>query len=154
MPKEGQIISQSTGKILTAQEKAVCLKISSLNEGITSRRAAVLLAIDEGLTRAGASEQCGLSVGQIQYLMTTFRKKRLEIFPDDLSDRLKPEPPADTTIKSKKDKAGKKEKKKKKSKKTKSEKKGKKKNSKDIKKNKSKKSKKTKNKKSKKKAKK
>jgi hypothetical protein len=69
-------------KLLTAEERDACQKIAASDAGIAGQRAAALLATDQGATRAQASEQTGLTVGQIGYLLRTFRQKRLGMFPD------------------------------------------------------------------------
>jgi hypothetical protein len=72
----------SDEKLLTAEERDACQKISASDAGTASQRAAALLATDLGATRAQVSEQTGLTAGQIGYLLRTFRQKRLAIFPD------------------------------------------------------------------------
>lgn len=69
-------------KLLTAEERDACQKIAASDAGIASQRAAALLVTDQGATRAQASEQTGLTVGQIGYLLRTFQQKRLDMFPD------------------------------------------------------------------------
>lgn len=73
-----------------------------MEAGLASQRAAALLAIDEGLTWAKASELTDLKQGQIKYLMTAFRKKRLNIFPDDILNKPQQQAKADKKDKSKK----------------------------------------------------
>lgn len=69
-------------KLLTAEEQDACQKIAASDAGLASQRATALLALGQGATRAQASEQAGLTVGQIRYLLRTFRQKRLAMFPD------------------------------------------------------------------------
>ncbi|MFN2269657.1 MAG: helix-turn-helix domain-containing protein [Anaerolineae bacterium] len=69
-------------KLLTAEEQVACQKIAASGEGLAGQRAAALLAIDQGATRAQASEQAGLTVNQVGYLLGVFRQKRLSLFPD------------------------------------------------------------------------
>ena len=102
MTDEKQKAKQTGGNLLSAKEKDACRKVSSLEAGLASQRAAALLAIDEGLTRAKASELTGLKQGQIKYLMTTFRKKRLTMFQDDVLNEPQQQAEAGKKAKSKK----------------------------------------------------
>ena len=68
-------------KLLTVEEQDACQKIAA-SGGLASQRAAALLAIDQGATRAQASERIGLTLGQIGYLLRMFGQKRLDLFPD------------------------------------------------------------------------
>jgi hypothetical protein len=125
-------------KWLTPTEREICRKIAPMKAGLASQRAAALLAIDEGVTRAEVAKQTGLRTGQLHYLLTRFRLKHLSIFPEDMigktpkpaiaSTKAKSKPKKETVKKPKKDKkTGKKDKKektkKKKKKKAKSKKK-------------------------------
>jgi hypothetical protein len=76
--------TRSTVRLLTAVEQDVCRKIASLDRATVGQRAKALLEINDGATRASASQQTGLTMGQIRYLLNTFRKKGLAIFPDDV----------------------------------------------------------------------
>jgi outer membrane biosynthesis protein TonB len=69
-------------KLLTVEERDACQKVAASGTGLASQRATALLAIDEGATRAQASEQTSLTLGQVGYLLRTFRQKRLAMFPD------------------------------------------------------------------------
>jgi hypothetical protein len=57
------------------------------------QRAATLLAVHAGLSHADVTAQTGLTAGQIRYLLTSFRKKRLAVFPADVLSRV--QAPAD-----------------------------------------------------------
>ena len=102
MPDEKQKAKQTGGNVLSAKEKDACRKVSSLKAGVASQRADALLAINEGLTRAKAAELTGLKLGQIHYLITTFRKKRLTMFPDDVLNEPQQQAEADKKATSKK----------------------------------------------------
>ena len=102
MPDEKQKAKQTGGNVLSAKEKDACRKVSSLKAGVASQRADALLAINEGLTRAKAAELTGLKQGQIDYLMTTFRKKRLTMFPDAVLNEPQEQAEADKKATSKK----------------------------------------------------
>lgn len=67
-------------KLLTPQELAACLKIAAQGT-IHGKRAAALLAVNDGSTRAHAAEQAGLSPGQVKYALTRFRELGLGVFP-------------------------------------------------------------------------
>ena len=101
MPDEKQKAKQTGDNVLSAKEKNACRKVSSLKAGVASQRADALLAIDEGLTRAKAAELTGLKLGQIHYLITTFRKKRLTMFPDDVLNEPQQQAEADKKATSK-----------------------------------------------------
>jgi hypothetical protein len=102
-------------KLLTEKDRDTCQQIAASEAGLASQRAAALLAIDQGSTRGQASEQTGLTSGQIGYLLRVFQQKRLAIFPDTKpieeekvqppTEPAKPEAKAD---KPKEDKKGKK----------------------------------------------
>jgi hypothetical protein len=104
-------------KLLTVEEQDVCQEIAASGERLAGQRAAALLAIDGGATRAQASKQTGLTVGQIGYLLHTFRQKHLAMFPDAKPKEHKGEKEAKKSKKGKKAKAEKKPKKDKKAKK-------------------------------------
>lgn len=106
---------------LTRQEINKCKVIAAAKAGIYSQRAQALLLLHEGSTQKETGEKCKLTLTQISYLRTSFKNRRLSIFPQELF--LVESGPAIQTKagKTKKDKP--KEKKKDKSKKKKSEKK-------------------------------
>lgn len=68
---------------LTKQERDACEKIVVYATGLPSQRATALLAIDTGTSQAEAARQSGLTPGQVRYLLTSFAKKRLTIFPEE-----------------------------------------------------------------------
>jgi hypothetical protein len=51
---------------------------------IDGKRAAALLAIDDGESQVNAAEQTGLTKGQVQYILKKFRSQRLLAFPGAL----------------------------------------------------------------------
>jgi outer membrane biosynthesis protein TonB len=83
-------------KLLTIEEQDVCQKIAA-SGGLASQRAAALLAIDQGATRAQTSEQTGLTLGQIGYLLHVFGQKHLDLFPDASPPEEEEQPPAEQT---------------------------------------------------------
>ena len=84
MANKKQSTTNTSGKLLFIEEQDVCQKIAEVDAGVASIRAEALIAIDEGVSKSQVSERLGLTPGQIRYLLTTFRKKRLAIFPDDV----------------------------------------------------------------------
>jgi len=80
MSEEEKSTVQISEKILSEEQQIVLQNIARLGKGLTNQRAKALLALDEGSTRAGAGEQSGLSLGQIKYLLATFRQTGLAMF--------------------------------------------------------------------------
>jgi hypothetical protein len=119
-------------KLLTEEERDTCQEIAAAGDELAGQRAAALLAIDEGATRAQASQQTNLTLGQIGYLLHAFQQKRLAMFAatapiekeQQPEETVEPETEAGKPKEAKKAK-GKKEKAKKKDKKSKKGKKGK-----------------------------
>ncbi len=81
---------KSTGKLLTAAQQMTCQTIAAQKIEIESQRATALLAINDGEPQAKAAELSGLSVGQVRYLITNFKKKGLDLFPQELVTQEKP----------------------------------------------------------------
>jgi len=71
-------------RLLTADERAA-LENLARQPDIDGKRAAALLAIDEGATQAAAAGQAGLTKGQVQYILKKFHSQRLLAFPDGLA---------------------------------------------------------------------
>jgi hypothetical protein len=72
----------ATATLLTAEERETCQRIAAHDDGVIGQRAAALLAVDEGMTRAQASVKTGLTPGQVGYAVTLLRGKGLAMFPD------------------------------------------------------------------------
>lgn len=83
-------MNESTGKLLSPQERAACDQIAS-GETSHSQHAQALLALDEGGTQAQAAERSGLTPGQVKYWSGRFRAIRLGIFPPVMPDQSLPE---------------------------------------------------------------
>jgi len=66
-------VDQSTGKLLSAQEREVFTRIST-GEAPHSQRAQALLAIDEGASQAAAGAAAGLTSGQVKYWLAKFQR--------------------------------------------------------------------------------
>jgi hypothetical protein len=74
-------------RLLSNEERTFCQNILQSGEGLHKQRAAALLALDRGSSRAEAGQEAGLTRGQVRYLLETFRQKRLGLFPqEDLMD--------------------------------------------------------------------
>lgn len=119
-------------KLLKPREVTVCKKLAA-SQLSDSQRATALLAIHEGQTQSMAAATSGLSLGQVKYIVTRFRKLGLKALAavDEIStetvestvesttDKTKKKSDKKDKKKSKKDKKDKKDKNKKKDKKAK-----------------------------------
>jgi hypothetical protein len=77
---------ESLGKeksLLSSEEHDLLTQIAT-KEPPHSQRAEALLAIDGGTTQAEADRLTGLTIGQVRYWLTKFRKDRMGIFPEEL----------------------------------------------------------------------
>jgi hypothetical protein len=86
MAEKSPTIHDAPGSLLSPEEIVSCQAIAAENSGLVSQRAAGLLAVAEGNTQVKAAEQSGLTIGQIRYLLTIFRRKGMAIFPIDIRD--------------------------------------------------------------------
>lgn len=118
----------SRAKLLKPAEVTACKQLSASQQS-DSPRAAALLAIHQGATQAAAAESSGLSIGQVKYIVTRFRKLGMAALTTQdqqpaVEEKAKPVgKKAKVDKKTKKDKKDKKEKKDKKKVKDKSDKK-------------------------------
>ena len=69
-------------KLLTPEEQAACEQFVA-DDTLHGKRAAALLAVNDGHTRAHAAEQVGLSPGQVKYALARFREIGMGMFPSD-----------------------------------------------------------------------
>jgi hypothetical protein len=76
-----QTENSATGRLLSVEECDAC-EILAEGDSLQSRRAQALLALDEGATHKQASEQAGLTLGQLKYWLKKFRNGRMTIFPE------------------------------------------------------------------------
>lgn len=74
--------------ILSKEDLATCQTLVKLDIKLVSLRAQALLIVHEGQTQAIAAEQTGLTIGQIRYLMTLFRKRGISFFPEKVLTNL------------------------------------------------------------------
>ena len=114
MSKKRENDQESPGMLLGPQERLICEQLVA-GQPPYSQRAQSLLAIDAGATQKTAAQQSGLTVGQVSYWLSKFRKQGMSIFPEKLLLQIEPEPPIEKKEekkeKSKKVKASKKAKK-------------------------------------------
>ncbi len=68
------------GKLLSPLERKTCQEFCSADDEIPKKRAKALIALDDGCTQAKAGELSGLTRGQVNYLVTLFRKKGMDLF--------------------------------------------------------------------------
>ena len=73
-----------TGKFLTQDERDLCVKIAALNMVLVSQRAQALLLLDDGHTQVKSCELSSLTLGQLRYLLRLFKKKGINLFPEEL----------------------------------------------------------------------
>ena len=71
------------GKLFTPDERAVCEKIADFNGEPINKRAAVLLLLDDGKTQSQACDESGMSLGQLRYALTLFKKNGMTMFPQE-----------------------------------------------------------------------
>jgi hypothetical protein len=126
MTKKAKTEALRRAKLLTAKERAFFQKLAGLDQGVATKRAAGMLALDEGTTLVEAADRAGLTIGQIRYLAARFRQKRLAMFSDDLLIPKTAQPKAEKKVVKGKKKPAKAKKKKSKKKAAKPEKKSKK----------------------------
>lgn len=69
--------------VLTAEERAGCMRVAA-GEGPHSQRAQAVLALADGATLAEAAMQAGLTENQVKHWQGRFRHGRLAIFPEEL----------------------------------------------------------------------
>ena len=74
------VIQDAEDSLLSSKERVACQAVVAKQSGLASQRAAGLLALAEGTTQIKAAELSGLTIGQIRYLLTIFRRKGMEIF--------------------------------------------------------------------------
>jgi len=77
-----QQVSNKTQKdrLLNAEERTICEQIA-IGETLDSQRAQALLIVDDGATQAEAGEQSGLTLYQVKYCLTRYRKLGMAMFP-------------------------------------------------------------------------
>ena len=71
--------------LLSPEEKKQCQQIARQSD-LEGQRATALLALDSGATQVEAAEKSALSTGQVKYALARFKKLRLGIFPQEVSE--------------------------------------------------------------------
>jgi CHAD domain-containing protein len=79
----------SQGKLMTADERAVCERLVQRAD-LHGRRARVLLALDSGALQGDAGRQAGMSERRARHWLAEFRRKRLNVFPPRLLTSAQP----------------------------------------------------------------
>ena len=85
--KQAEKKAKFGNEFLTSREQIVCKQITK-GKPPYSQQALTLLALHEGNTQLQASEESGLTPGQVKYLAAKFRLQRLNIFPGELLNEL------------------------------------------------------------------
>lgn len=92
--------------LLSTKEQAVCKNLST-RRTLDGKRAKALLALNDGDAQTRAAKKSGLSYGQVKYLLTVFRKKRLSLFSEVTATTAKQQPIENTEVKGPKPKESK-----------------------------------------------
>ncbi len=82
----------ATRKLLTQEDRELCEKVAELNIVLVSRRARALLMLDDGHTQAKSAELSALTIGQLRYVLILFKKKGIDLFPEELKKTFSSEP--------------------------------------------------------------
>jgi len=75
---------KSAAGLLTPEERRICEGVVSAGEAPWSQRAQVLLAMNQGNPESVAAESAGLRDSQVRYWLNAFRRKRTDIFPEQI----------------------------------------------------------------------
>lgn len=98
MSEEKEIVAQTNDRLLSEAERNFCEHLAQSGEGLSNQRAAALLFLDSGSTRAEAGVQSGLTLGQVRYLLAAFRQKRLSMFMEGVLMETEEQPQAEEMI--------------------------------------------------------
>jgi hypothetical protein len=72
-----------------SKEERVAVEHLALERDVIARRARVLLAWDDGLSREEMAQRSGLSHGRVRYWVSQFSQKRMSVFPPEAVARVK-----------------------------------------------------------------
>lgn len=88
MTDPGSRADSTTGSLLSREQEHTCQDLSAREKGLASQRAIALLSLNGGATQLQAATVSGLTIGQVRYLLYTFRRKGMVVFPseDNFSD--------------------------------------------------------------------
>lgn len=81
MEEKHPTIQDANDSLLSSEERVACQAIAAKQSGLASQRAAGLMALAGGTTQLEAARLSDLTIGQIRYLLTIFRRKGMAIFP-------------------------------------------------------------------------
>jgi CHAD domain-containing protein len=76
------------GAVHLRKEERVAVEHLALEREVIARRARVLLAWDDGLTREEMAQRSGLSQGRVRYWVNEFSRKRMGVFPPEAVERV------------------------------------------------------------------
>lgn len=99
-----------TDTLLSRSEVTACKKLTA-SDGLPAARAKALLALHDQLTQAQAAEASGLTVGQVRYALSTFKRKGMGLFEDAATTTGSSAARKSVSVKGKADKTGKSDKK-------------------------------------------
>jgi hypothetical protein len=88
--EQGSIRTQSD-RLLNPEQRIICEQVA-IEETLNSRRAQALLIVDDGATQAEAGQQSGLTLYQVKYCLTRFRKLGVAMFPIAAPAASQPDP--------------------------------------------------------------
>lgn len=69
------------GSLLSKEQVRTCQDLTAPENGVASQRAAALLSLNGGSTQIKAATDSGLTIGQVRYLLYTFKRKGMMVFP-------------------------------------------------------------------------
>jgi len=81
MTQKRAAVQQAKESLLSQGEIEACQAVVSKQSGLNRQRAVALLALSSGMTQLKAAEASELTIGQVRYLLTVFRRKGIAIFP-------------------------------------------------------------------------
>ena len=81
MTQKRAAVQQAKEALLSQGEIEACQAAVSKQSGLNRQRAVALLALSSGMTQLKAAEASELTIGQVRYLLTVFRRKGMAIFP-------------------------------------------------------------------------
>lgn len=93
MTNESEIQTQTsdgnkTAGLLTPKERRVCEGVAASGAAPWNQRAQALIAVNQGDSLALAAESTGLRENQVRYWLNALRRKRTDIFPEQVLKEL------------------------------------------------------------------
>lgn len=74
-----------TNSFMSSEEREICSRIAP-SKDMYGRRAAVLLALDDGKTQRDAGRQAGMSARRARHWRSEFRRRRMGVFPSRMRE--------------------------------------------------------------------